>query len=58
MNWRSCLDPYAEQVEVRASHIGMAVSPGVYETVAAALASFRDGEGAAARVPARMERAA
>jgi triacylglycerol lipase len=38
VDWRSCLDPAAEHVEVRASHIGMAVSAPVYRAVAAALA--------------------
>ena len=40
---RSCLDPDAEHVEVDASHIGMAVNPGVYRAVAAALARFDRG---------------
>ena len=30
VDWRSCLDPAAELVEVRASHCGMAVNAGVY----------------------------
>ncbi len=37
VRWRSCLDPEAEQVEVDASHIGMAVSAPVYRAVAHAL---------------------
>ncbi len=37
VDWRSCLDPCAELVEVDASHIGMALSPGVYRTIAGAL---------------------
>jgi pimeloyl-ACP methyl ester carboxylesterase len=34
VDWRSCLDPYAEHVEVRASHIGMAVNAEVYRAIA------------------------
>jgi triacylglycerol lipase len=40
VDWHSCLDPAAEQVEVRASHCGMAVNPGVYREIASALAAF------------------
>jgi pimeloyl-ACP methyl ester carboxylesterase len=39
VDWHSCLDPYARQVEVRSSHVGMAVNPAVYEVVAKALAN-------------------
>jgi pimeloyl-ACP methyl ester carboxylesterase len=38
VDWRSCLDPSARHVEVRASHIGMAVNRSVYRVVAEALA--------------------
>jgi pimeloyl-ACP methyl ester carboxylesterase len=38
VRWRACLDPQADLVEVRASHIGMAAHPGVYRAVARALA--------------------
>ena len=38
VRWRSCLDEYADHVEVSASHIGMAVSAPVYRAVARALA--------------------
>jgi pimeloyl-ACP methyl ester carboxylesterase len=37
VDWRSCLDPAAELVEVRSSHCGMAVSTQVYEELAFAL---------------------
>ncbi|MDX6697808.1 MAG: triacylglycerol lipase [Solirubrobacteraceae bacterium] len=37
VDWRACLDPEAEQVEVAASHIGMAVNPAVYRVLAQAL---------------------
>ena len=41
VDWRACLDPAAdEQVEIRASHCGMAVSAGAYQQVAHALATF------------------
>jgi pimeloyl-ACP methyl ester carboxylesterase len=38
VDWRACLDPAAELVEIDASHIGMAVSVDAYRAVAAALA--------------------
>jgi triacylglycerol lipase len=41
VDWRACLDPAAKQVEVRASHIGMAVNAGTYRAIAEALADFR-----------------
>jgi triacylglycerol lipase len=47
VDWRACLDPAAEQVEVNASHCGMSVSPAVYGEVAHALAAFA-GAGAGA----------
>jgi pimeloyl-ACP methyl ester carboxylesterase len=49
VDWRSCLDPAAEPVEVEASHIGMAMNAAVYRAVADALA---------ARVEARLALAA
>lgn len=36
--WRACLDPAARHVEVRSSHIGMAVNAHVYREIASALA--------------------
>ena len=38
VDWRACLDPDAEHVEVRASHVGMAVNAQVYRAIARALA--------------------
>src|SRR3954454_8754535 len=38
VDWRSCLDPAARQVEVRSSHVGMAVNADVFRVVAEALA--------------------
>ncbi len=33
VDWRACLDPYAEQVEVDSSHCGMSVHPAVYRVL-------------------------
>src|SRR3954466_1262699 len=41
VRWRSCLDPEAEHLEIKASHVGMAVHPRAYRAIAAALADFR-----------------
>ena len=41
VDWKSCLDPSAEHIEVRSSHCGMAVHPGVYGIVADSLKTFR-----------------
>ena len=43
VHWRACLDPAAEQIEVRASHVGMAVNAQVYAEVGHALGGFEDG---------------
>ncbi|GAA1528949.1 esterase/lipase family protein [Nocardioides humi] len=37
VDWRACIDPAGRAVEVRASHIGMAVDPRVMDVVAEAL---------------------
>jgi triacylglycerol lipase len=37
VDWKACLDPSAEHVEVRTSHVGMAVDPYVMDRVLAAL---------------------
>lgn len=37
VDWRACVDPLAEPVEVTASHVGMALDPRVIDHVAAAL---------------------
>ncbi len=37
VDWRACLDPDARQVEVRTSHVGMAVDPIVMDHVLTAL---------------------
>jgi pimeloyl-ACP methyl ester carboxylesterase len=44
VKWKACLDPAAETVEVRASHIGMAVNAEVYRAIAATLEGLRAAE--------------
>jgi hypothetical protein len=44
VDWRACLDPAAQHVEIAASHCGMAVNTGAYRAVAGALAAFREQE--------------
>ena len=62
VDWRSCLDPSAEHVEIRSSHVGMAVHPDGYRAIAAALESFRQrdrkGPGKGKRRPLRLAKAA
>ena len=41
VRWRACLDPEAEHLEIKASHVGMAVAPRAYRAIAGALAEFR-----------------
>ncbi|HEX6246978.1 MAG TPA: alpha/beta fold hydrolase [Nocardioidaceae bacterium] len=41
VDWRSCLDPAAETVEVTTSHVGMAVDPVVLDVVVARLEADR-----------------
>ena len=61
-DWRSCLDPGAEHVEIRSSHCGMAVHPGAYQAIAGALKDFRQRDARSRRrvaAPAtRLRRAA
>jgi pimeloyl-ACP methyl ester carboxylesterase len=44
VDWRACLDPAAEQIEVRASHLGMGLNAEVYAEVGHALGTFARGE--------------
>jgi triacylglycerol lipase len=44
VNWRACLDPDADQVEVDASHCGMSVHAPTYREIAAALERFRKAD--------------
>jgi triacylglycerol lipase len=55
VDWRACLDPCAEQVEIASSHLGMAVSPAAWRAVGAALDRFGQAE-ARRRPPARARR--
>jgi len=41
VDWRACLDPEAEQVEIQASHVGMAVNRAAWQIVADTLAPQR-----------------
>jgi pimeloyl-ACP methyl ester carboxylesterase len=41
VDWRGCLDPFADHVEVRTSHVGMALDPVVFDKVLAALQGQR-----------------
>ncbi|HYH35481.1 MAG TPA: alpha/beta fold hydrolase [Nocardioides sp.] len=43
VDWRACVDPLAHSVEVRASHLGMAIDPRVIQQVVAALVRHREG---------------
>ncbi len=59
VDWRACLDPAAECVEVKASHCGMAVCGDAYRALASALERFRRAERrAAAERRLRYHRAA
>jgi triacylglycerol lipase len=41
VDWRACLDPAADHLDVRASHCGMAVNAEVYRALAGTLEAFR-----------------
>ena len=43
VDWRACIDPLATAVEVRSSHLGMAVDPTVVRAVRRALSEVREG---------------
>jgi triacylglycerol lipase len=45
VDWRACLDPAAEQIEVRASHLGMGLNAEVYAELGNALGRFGTDEG-------------
>jgi triacylglycerol lipase len=49
VDWRACLAPGAEHVEVPASHIGMAVNPAAWRAVADGLEAFGKAEARRAR---------
>jgi pimeloyl-ACP methyl ester carboxylesterase len=52
VDWRACVDPHAEAVEVDSSHCGMSVHPQVYEHLARVL----DGDRTAAKAKAPVTR--
>jgi triacylglycerol lipase len=52
IDWRGCLDPGAETVEVSTSHLGMAVDPVVFDIVSDALQAHRERREAVARTAA------
>ncbi|HSE08597.1 MAG TPA: alpha/beta fold hydrolase [Nocardioidaceae bacterium] len=54
IDWRGCLDPGARTVEVRTSHLGMAVDPAVFDVVAEALRSYRERRRARGVTTARL----
>jgi pimeloyl-ACP methyl ester carboxylesterase len=61
VRWQACLDPAARNVEVNASHCGMALNAGTYRATATALERFRRaerGRAPAAVTPLRTARAA
>jgi triacylglycerol lipase len=58
VDWRSCLDPSAEHVEISSSHIGMAVHADGYRAIAAALEGFRQRDRKGKRRPVRLAKAA
>lgn len=45
VHWKACLDPEAEQIEVRASHLGMGLNAEVYAEVGHALGTFARSAG-------------
>jgi pimeloyl-ACP methyl ester carboxylesterase len=45
VDWRACLDPAAEQIEVRASHVGMGLNAEVYAELGNALGRFGRDDG-------------
>ena len=58
IDWRGCLDPGARTVEVRTSHIGMAIDPVVFDVVGSTLDADREERQAVRTAPARATLAA
>jgi hypothetical protein len=44
VRWRACLDPAAEHLEIKTSHVGMSVHPRAYRAIAQALTDFRQAD--------------
>jgi triacylglycerol lipase len=57
VDWRACLDPAAECVEIGSSHCGMGAHPEAYRRIAAILPGFRAGNGAQAASSPPLRRA-
>jgi pimeloyl-ACP methyl ester carboxylesterase len=57
VDWRACLDPHAEAVEVRSSHCGMSVHAEVYELLARVLDGKAASPGLRSRAGQRHQRA-
>ncbi len=57
VDWRSCLDPFAEHVEVRTSHCGMALDPVVFDRVLEALHAHRLSRSSTVRSAASLRAA-
>jgi triacylglycerol lipase len=51
VDWKACLDPAAEAVEVSTSHVGMAFDPVVFDAVRAALDRHRLSRASRSAVP-------
>ena len=49
VDWRACLDPSAEHLEISSSHCGMGMNPGAYRGIAEALGRFAAGSRKKAR---------
>ncbi|HET6625133.1 MAG TPA: alpha/beta fold hydrolase [Nocardioidaceae bacterium] len=54
VDWRSCLDPAAEAVEVCTSHLGMAIDPTVLDVVTDTLSRHREQRSEPVRKRARL----
>jgi pimeloyl-ACP methyl ester carboxylesterase len=51
VDWRACIDPAADAVEVTSSHVGMAFDPSVFDAVRAALDTQRISRASRAGAP-------
>jgi pimeloyl-ACP methyl ester carboxylesterase len=55
VDWKACLDPDAEAVEVSTSHLGMAFDPLVFDVVSAALAQQKVNRATREEAPSGAE---
>jgi triacylglycerol lipase len=44
VDWRACVDPHGQQVEVDSSHCGMSVHPDVYRVLDGMLDAAKEDE--------------